>query len=206
MGSKQRAGHDASSAGGDPVSGVRPRAERPARLRLFVAVSVPEGVRTAVDQAVAPLRADAPELRWTDAEGWHLTVWFLGSVEPDRMPEVEAGVARVAATGHPFTLRLSGAAGTFPSGVLWAGIEPAPMLEELAQGLAMQFGGEMERPFHAHLTLARTSGGVRRPPKQLAERYEGPTAPWTVRHLVLMRSRLAVGGPRYQVCNEWPLG
>lgn len=186
------------------MTGAGSGGDRPARLRLFVAVTVPEGIRATVDEAVAPLRAEAPELRWTAAEGWHLTVWFLGGVEPDRVQDVEAGVARVAATGHPFTLRLSGTAGTFSS-VLWAGIEPAPMLEELARGLATWFGDEMERPFHAHLTLARTDG-ARRPLKELAERYEGPTAPWTVRHLALMRSRLAVGGSRYEVCNEWPLG
>jgi RNA 2',3'-cyclic 3'-phosphodiesterase len=187
------------------MSSVGRGAERPARLRLFVAVTVPESIRDAVDQAVSPLRIAAPELRWTDPEGWHLTIWFLGGVEQDRVPEVEAGVAQVAAGGHPFTLRLSGAAGTFPSGVLWAGIEPAPMLEELALGLAAAFSSEVERPFHAHLTLARTGSGRRSPP-ELAERYEGPTLPWTVRHLALMRSRLAVGGARYEIVRQWPLG
>jgi RNA 2',3'-cyclic 3'-phosphodiesterase len=185
----------------DPGAG----AERPGRLRLFVAVTVPETIGTAVDQAVEPLRAEAPELRWTDPESWHLTIWFLGGVERDHVPRVAAGVGAVAASGHPFTLRLSGSAGTFSSGVLWAGIEPAPMLEELANGLAAEFGAEVEHPFHAHLTLARTSG-ARRPLKELAERYEGPTAPWTVRQLALMRSRLAVGGARYKICNTWSLG
>lgn len=183
-------------------------AERPARLRLFVAVDVPENVAAEVESAVAPLRSSAPGLRWTDSGNWHLTAAFLGSVEEPLLSRIEDAVARAAAGSHPFALRLSGEAGTFP-GVLWAGLEPAPLLDELAaalrvHGAALGLPGE-DRPFHAHVTLARTARGTRMP-ENLVDRYEGPRSSWTVRSIALMRSRLAVGGAKYEVCRRFELG
>ena len=47
------------------------------------ALTPPRPVLDALDTAVAALRAECPELRWTRAEAWHLTLAFLGAVEPD---------------------------------------------------------------------------------------------------------------------------
>lgn len=182
---------------------------RPPKLRLFVAVEVPDSVRAELEEAVAPLRAEVPGLRWTSIEGWHLTAAFLGAVEPGLLPQVETAVGRAAAGSTPFSLRLTGEAGTFPGGVLWAGVAPAPLLDELAASLRVRFAAlgrpPDERPFHAHLTLARSGRGSRLP-DDLVERYAGPSSPWTVRTLALMRSRLAVGGARYEVWREYSLG
>lgn len=191
------------------TSSATQASDRAPRLRLFVAIDVPEQVIAEVDEAVAPLRTGVPGLRWTATDAWHLTVAFLGGVEASALADVERAVARAAAGSHPFTLRLSGTAGTFPTGVLWAGLEPAPLLDELAAALrvhvaALGLPGE-DRPFRAHLTLARTARGTRLP-DDLVERYEGPCSPWTVRSVALMRSRLAVGGSRYEVCERFGLG
>ena len=191
------------------TSGSLRAAERPPRLRLFVAIDVPEQVVAEVDQALESLRTGTPGLRWTAPDAWHLTVAFLGGVEAGMLPDVERAVARAAAGSHPFTLRLSGTAGTFPNGGLWAGLEPAPLLDELAASLRVHIAAlglpPEDRPFRAHLTLARTARGTRLP-DDLADRYEGPRSPWTVRSVALMRSRLAVGGSRYEVCERYGLG
>ncbi len=184
-------------------------AGRSPRMRLFVAVDVPEQVTQEVEAAIAPLRASAPGLRWTEADSWHLTAAFLGGVEASMVDRVISAVARAAAGSHPFTLRLSGTAGTFPGGVLWADLEPAPLLDELAAALrvhaaALGLPGE-DRPFHAHLTLARSARGTRLP-DDLVERYDGPRLPWTVRSIALMRSRLAVGGARHETLERYILG
>jgi 2'-5' RNA ligase len=183
--------------------------DRPTRLRLFVAIDVPDHVASEVEAAIAPLRASAPGLRWITSGAWHLTVAFFGSVDAPLLPQIEAAVARAAAGSHAFTLRLSGTAGTFSGGVLWAGLEPAPLLDELAAALrvhaaALGLPGE-DRPFRAHLTLARTARGTRLP-EDLVERYDGPRSPWTVRSIALMRSRLAVGGAKYEICRRFELG
>jgi 2'-5' RNA ligase len=185
--------------------------DQAARLRLFVAVAVPDPIRTAIDDAAVPLRESVPGLRWTDPQSWHLTLAFLGGVPRERLGPIEDIVGQAAAGAHPFTLRLSGTAGTFSGGgggVLWVGLEPAPMLDELAEGLRRDLSAmapEVDaQPFQPHLTLARSTPS-QRVSAELAERYSGPRFPWTVRRLALMRSRLAVGGARYGVWAEWPL-
>jgi len=204
-------GHDGAvpspHEGADPA-GSR-EVDRAARMRLFVAVDVPLGVRTAVESAVAPLRPLAPALRWTEPAQWHLTVAFLGGTPPGQLTEVREAVGDVAAAAHPFTLRLSGKAGTFRGGVLWAGLEEAPMLAELVEALRERvapLGFDLgDEPFRGHLTLARASRGDHRT-AEVAERYQGPRSPWTVRNVALMRSRLGIGGARYTVTQEWSLG
>lgn len=198
------------SPGDDGADGVPPVAvDRAARMRLFVAVEVPDGVRDAVEAAVAPLRPLAPALRWTEPAQWHLTVAFLGGTPPGQLTEVREAVGDVAAAAHPFTLRLSGKAGTFRGGVLWAGLEEAPMLAELVGALRERvapLGFDLgDEPFRGHLTLARASRGDHRT-AEVAERYQGPRSPWTVRNVALMRSRLGIGGARYTVTQEWSLG
>jgi hypothetical protein len=67
-----------------------------------------------------------------------------GRYEPrEQIGPIERAVGETAASAHPFTLRLSGAAGVFTGGsggVLWVGLEDAPMLEELAAGLRRASG------------------------------------------------------------------
>lgn len=51
------------------------------RWRCFVAVPIDEDVRLALAAAAVPSRAHA-DLRWVPAGSWHLTLAFLGSIEP----------------------------------------------------------------------------------------------------------------------------
>jgi RNA 2',3'-cyclic 3'-phosphodiesterase len=81
-----------------------PREDRGPSARRFVAVPVAPAVRAGLEPVVGRVRAHADELSWTRAEGWHLTLAFLGRVEDDRLEEVvaavQAGVGEVAAVGE----------------------------------------------------------------------------------------------------------
>ena len=55
------------------------------RLRLFVAIAIPDAVRdemAAVQRELKPLALG--DVRWTHAEQLHLTLRFLGNVRPSR--------------------------------------------------------------------------------------------------------------------------
>lgn len=180
-----------------------------ARQRLFVAVEVPAVVREALDAAVAPLRSAQPALRWTDPAMWHLTVAFVGSVEAEQAPSVDAAVASAAAASSPFEVQLSGEAGTFGVSVLYADFEPAPELVALADVLrhalrARGFAIE-ERPLVPHLTIARVPRGSRLPPAVVGA-FTGPALAWTVERLLVVRSRLSVGGATHSVRSAHVLG
>lgn len=180
------------------------------RWRLFVAVAVPDEVRGAVDAAVAPLRDRWPDLRWTRPEGWHLTLAFLGSVEPDDRAPLPDALAAAAADSGPFTVRLTPTAGRSRSGVLWIDADGGEALAALADAVRVavaDLGFEVdERPFRAHLTLARPRGRGR-VPRAVADAYAGPAAEWTVSDVGLYRSHLGGRRPaRYERVGAWLLG
>jgi RNA 2',3'-cyclic 3'-phosphodiesterase len=184
--------------------------------RLFFAVPVPGPARAPLEEALPRLAPLLGAARLAPPGGWHLTLAFLGQVQPEMADEVvRVGEAAVAGV-PPARLRLEGA-GTFPEGrrarVLWAGVSgDAGVLEGLAAALsaACQAAGlrSEERPLVPHLTLARFSTPAPVPSEAL-DLVAGAAAaspPWEARELACYRSTL--GGPRgarYRVVREFPL-
>jgi 2'-5' RNA ligase len=151
--------------GGDPYAGIAGR-------RLFIAAALPEdaadAVRSVVDEVRAqPLPDGARDVRWVRLDGLHLTLRFLGPTAEERVAPTEAALRAVAsAADGPIDLELGGA-GTFPPHgrprAVWIGI--AAGAEGLAR-LALDLNAALadagwepdDRPFRAHLTLARSDG------------------------------------------------
>lgn len=180
-----------------------------ARVRLFVAVEIPDGVRDGLEAAAEPLRRRLPGARWVASNVYHVTLAFVGWADDSVARAVEESCAAAASAVGPFTLSLSGGAGTFGGGVLWAGLADSEPLRQLAaalrerlieQGLPVD-----QRPFHAHVTLARAGRDARIAPG-LAGAYVGPRSTWPVKRLVMMRSRLRRPGAQYSVEGAWLLG
>jgi RNA 2',3'-cyclic 3'-phosphodiesterase len=127
-------------------------------VRLFVGITP---TAETLAHAAGALPALATDLRWVPEERWHVTLAFLGEVDPDRVPALAVRLDAVAADHAPLEgLRLAGA-GTF-RGVLWLGIEPTERhspADRLARGVQREMraaGISVERrPWRAHLTIAR---------------------------------------------------
>ena len=150
--------------------GGRGVSERP--VRSFVAVLLPDGVRARLAATVAEIRPKAPTLAWVRADNLHLTLRFLGAVEPAALARAEEAMRVTALARTPFTIELGGL-GSFPAcgapRVVWAGVVAGGEgLAELHAALDVALGardmpGE-GRAFHAHVTLARARerrGGAR---------------------------------------------
>lgn len=178
-------------------------------MRLFVALNLPENVRTAVCTTVRPLQNMGFALRWMKPEHVHFTLKFLGEVEPDREPELVATLGRACAGARPVTLSL-GDFGVFPHyerpRVVWVGVAPEPALELLQHRVEQEFaplGFPTEaRAFRPHITLARAgpranAGGFAQLEEALATlRFEATVVVETVD---LMQSTLQSGGAVYHV-------
>ena len=137
-------------------------------MRLFVALNPPERVRGALWDAAAPLRELDLPVNWVHPDGIHLTLKFLGEVEPGREPELRAALTRAAEGGRALPLAVCGF-GVFPDArrprVVWAGLGADPALELLQHRVEREFaplGFPSEaRPFRPHLTLGRAARAPR---------------------------------------------
>jgi 2'-5' RNA ligase len=137
---------------------------------LFVAVPTPPAVRDAVTELVEMVRASGDpavrDVRWVRLDGLHLTLRFLGPTEEDRIPAVAAAVDAAAAATAPFHVAVGGA-GAFPSvarpRALWlavtgGAVELGATARKLDDRLAEVGWPRDDRPYRAHLTLARSDG------------------------------------------------
>ena len=197
------------------------------RLRLFVAIELPETWLTALgelqDGMKAALAADAQtagvRLRWVRPEGIHLTLKFIGEVAPARLEPIREHLA--LAVPEPPAIPLSlGGTGSFQDRraprVIWAGVESpqAESMRRLAEAIETWLTAagvpRQRRGFAAHLTLARLPNDlpddIRRRIAQVTNSVEAPgPAPFTVDGVSLMRSHLGPGGARYERLGRWPV-
>ena len=188
-------------------------------MRCFVAIVPPESVREDLDEFCAPRRTALPDLRWTDAFQWHLTLAFLPDVADADLDELTDRLVDAAARRRPLDVRLAGG-GVFPDAtrakVLWTGIEASAddlaELDRLSVGCrnaAVATGTTVEgRGFTPHVTLAR----IGRPTDasgllEVFGTYAGPS--WRAGSIELVASYLGEGPrrrPRYETIGEFPLG
>lgn len=137
-------------------------------MRLFIALTPPPDVQRAVWEAFSPLRARPLPVKWVPPENVHLTLKFLGEVTPARQEEIIGALASAAQGTRTITLVVRGA-GAFPNArsprVIWAGIEPDPAIELLADRVERRcalLGLPTEaRAFRPHLTLGRAERASR---------------------------------------------
>ena len=142
----------------------------------------------------------------------HLTLRFLGEVDPGIVAALDAPFAAAARATPAPELAVRGA-GAFPSAtrprVLWLGIEerrPGGALAGLAarlEGLARDAGLAPEtRVFFPHVTLARARSDHARIDGRDAIESLGS---FIAKDLVLFRSLLGPGGARYEALRRYPL-
>lgn len=178
------------------------------RQRLTVAVEVAEPARAALARAVAPLRANQPGLRWTDPDWWHIPLAFLGGVTAEQAEKIDVAVGEIAERVAPFQLRLDGGAGLVRGRMLYAGVQENRHLHNLHRQVVerLTVAGFVVDAFDfvPHNPIVRAPIGARLPSGLLGA-FRGPTVTWTVRRLVVLRSRLRVGGVAHVVRTAPPL-
>lgn len=176
-------------------------------VRVFLGLTLPPSVVASLE----PLQRGLPGVRWQGAEQLHVTLRFLGELEPERLPALSRALADVSMT--PFELALLGV-GCFGSAqrprVLWAGVEPEATLQRLHEAVNERlaaFDGLVEPdPFRPHVTLARPG---RRPPSAeewLRRWRDYHSFPFLVKDFALFESRLSQEGARYTVLERFALG
>lgn len=138
-------------------------------IRSFVAVPLPAEVQAAVLAAATGLGSQLPDVKWSrKPENLHMTMAFLGNVEPARLDALGAALLEKLATRTTFPVTLQGF-GAFPdeaaATTLWAGVEDpdgalravAAELDEVVHDLGL---AKEKRAFRPHVTIGRCKRGV----------------------------------------------
>jgi 2'-5' RNA ligase len=180
-------------------------------MRLFVAVEIDDHVRRVAAATAETLRVEigpAVKARWVPPDNLHLTVRFIGHVDDSRAPAViEALIPTLELP--PFDIEFGGCGVFPPSGpprVLWIGLtQGLPSLASMHDAFndrLRRLGYEPEdRPFSAHLTLARIKEapkGAGRIVRDALTQVALPLTQSRVTRATVFRSHLSPRGPRYE--------
>ncbi len=181
--------------------------------RVFCAVELPHEVRAQLEDHVARLRKEVPDVAasWTRVENIHLTLKFFGDVAVDRIAKISGAIARAVEEFSPFEINV-GDVGVFPRAsrvqVLWIGVsDPSGQLTALHQRIEAECGAEgfpkEDRAYRPHLTIA----GIRRPEgaRRLAETHLQMTfkpLAINVNEAILFRSELSPKGSKYTAVSS----
>lgn len=168
-------------------------------LRLFFALWPDEATRSSLAALAQEVIVETGG-RGVTAENIHLTLAFLGEQRARLVAEIDA---RSAAATPRFQVALDELGCWAKSGIAWLGASTMPAeLAKLERNIvvalaALGLEGD-ERPFAAHVTLARR---IVRP---LRARMIQPIV-WSVDSFALVSSEAARSGRDYRVVRKWPL-
>jgi 2'-5' RNA ligase len=134
-------------------------------------------------------------------ENIHLTLAFLGSVDALFRACAEKAPMTVRAT--PFTLMLEQMGNWSKSGILWVGPNQTPppllqLVQELNAGLAGCGYEAEQRPYAAHLTLARKL-------RLRQDSHSIDPRAWEINRFHLVQSHTRAKGACYEILRSWPL-
>lgn len=129
-------------------------------MRLFIGIPLAASAAQGLLRIRGQFSAISSELRWSSPESWHVTLQFLGSTDEQQQSCVVENLQALSAS--PVPLRIAGLDFFDRAGVFFAGVGLTPELLALQQRVvtATRHCGFVpeERPYHPHITLARSKG------------------------------------------------
>lgn len=182
--------------------------------RLFVGARISVATANALAGCAETLarraRDAGVELKWVAPVNYHVTLAFLGWTGLEAIGRVCDALAAAAAGESRMTFRTA-RLGAFPSldhaSVLWAGIEDGAALTGLARSIGDAMAGlgfrRDNRPFHAHVTIARLRfpRGIREIVLPMAEQMFGETR---IDAVTLLESETKPTGSVYREVQRIP--
>ena len=179
------------------------------RHRLALAVEVHEPARAALAHALAPLRATYLGVNWVPDEHWYVDLCEFGALEDREADQVDAETDALAGALPQLSLRLDGGIGVLSSGTLFAGVEESLAFAELQSAVVSHFDERGPMPTRTEAlpgcVIGRVPGGGGLPAASLRS-FRGPLVAWTARRLVVVCTRLRLGGVVVEERSVRPFG
>jgi 2'-5' RNA ligase len=177
------------------------------RFKLFTGIAFTPTVRAKCNDITERLRASGLDARFEAPAKLHITLAFLGWVEPEIVEPVRDALARAARDMNAFEMTLD-KLGAFPNErkprVIWIGAsEQGAAFRDLSRALRAAYkelGFHFEKEIIAHVTVARVKGGVAHLPS-----LDINPMKLAVRELTLFESIPAEHTTRYEVRAQYRL-
>ncbi|QAT17297.1 2'-5' RNA ligase [Candidatus Velamenicoccus archaeovorus] len=181
--------------------------------RLFIAVELPKEIKEYLGSAVRTLQETGADAKWVESKNIHLTLKFLGATPVETIPAIRRAMTAVTdnARAVPTSLETFGG---FPSlsapRVLWVSLTDKEkhlerIVRELEDSLSAVGFAKENRPFKAHITLARLRSSRNRLSLTEAARkfqavLEHPA--FKIDNITLFESVLGPKGPAYSIIEQ----
>jgi 2'-5' RNA ligase len=134
------------------------------KIRSFIAIELPQELKLALSRLQEKLKsASSVPIRWVDPGNIHLTLKFLGDIDPEMTSKITSMLEEAARGMPPFSIEAIGL-GVFPNmkrvQIIWVGLagelEKLGQLQKRIEESLTPLGFPSEtRAFTPHLTLAR---------------------------------------------------
>lgn len=184
-------------------------------IRTFIALNLGPEIQDAILNIQAGLKKIDCNVKWVEPQNIHLTLKFLGDVEPKKIDVLKQTLTNLCASVEPIETGLT-QLDAFPSmdrpQVLWVGLKDndrqlmalAKTLEKTLERLGFK---RNEKPFSPHITIGRT-----RPLKNISllsqaisEFSLSTNLLQTFNNVALYKSTLTPQNPIYEVLCEFSL-
>jgi 2'-5' RNA ligase len=183
--------------------------------RCFIAVELSREIAEGVRKIQTGLRERAEGVSWVRPEGIHLTLKFLGDVDPDRIDKIAGRAETSVKASKPFSIAVRGCGG-FPNArhprVIWIGVDDpngalTGLQAKVEQGMEEMGFAREERRYRPHLTIGRLRSGTGKGgvAEALEAMKECDLGTMEVREFCLFRSQLKPTGAEYTKLKVMPL-
>jgi RNA 2',3'-cyclic 3'-phosphodiesterase len=182
-------------------------------IRTFIALPTSFEAQQAIAGIQAKLKATTADVKWESQDKFHITLVFLGTVDPARLELLSAALA--SSVQQIPSLKISyELLGAFPSihnpRIVWIGLRSNQMvldLQTIVGQTCTEFGFPKEdRPFYPHITLGRVK--EIRNFVRLTDAIKTITFEPIETHcseILLMKSDLRPSGSIYTILKSFPL-
>ncbi len=184
-------------------------------MRLFLAIDPGDECRRLLASSIERIRATASGVRWVAGDKLHVTLFFFGEVEDDRVARIQPSLRELMRHHEPFTVDVTGS-GVFPDWrrprVVWFGLRDCGALVQLGRDVherCKSLGFAADRPFRSHLTIGRMPRPLadeQRDRLRTALSEQPESCAFDVSRVVLMTSKLSPRGSVYTEVDSFPLG
>ena len=131
----------------------------------FWAVRIPDEVKQTIYDELTRIKPIFQFKRWVDLNDYHITLAFLGAVNPKQLTSVIGSVGESIKNQEAFMLNIKGL-GVFGAQksprIFWGAVNDTDVLyklQEIVHQTCLDEGFKLEtRPYHPHITLARKWG------------------------------------------------